>query len=156
MEQLGQLSGFQPFPKVFIRGKLIGGFLELQSTFRTPATLPRCSSGEQNARKMSASKFSQPISKAISSAKVFIFSKTCCPYCERAKSLLAKRGVPFSSMELDQTSGGEQLLEELGSRTGEKTVPRIFINGECVGGFAQLQRLDASGDEAIAGMVNKK
>lgn len=47
-----------------------------------------------------ASKADQ-VKQAVSSNKVVIYSKTYCPYCTRAKSLLQKLNVPAMVVELD-------------------------------------------------------
>jgi glutaredoxin 3 len=83
-------------------------------------------------------------------AKVEIFTKMTCPYCYRAKSLLAQKGVELEEIAVDL--GGEpkrQMIERAGGRT---TVPQIFINGKHVGGCDDLFELEGAGklDELLA------
>jgi glutaredoxin 3 len=75
-------------------------------------------------------------------AQVTIYSKTYCPYCDRAKSLLASKGVAFEEINLE---GKPDEMQALVKRTGMRTVPQIFINGKLVGGFTDLAALDQQG-----------
>lgn len=76
-------------------------------------------------------------------AKVTVYTTKVCPYCLRAKSLLAKRGVAFD--EVDVSSDGEKRTW-LVQRTGQKTVPQIFIGDVPVGGSDELAQLDHEGE----------
>ena len=67
-----------------------------------------------------------------------VWSKDYCPYCDQAKLMLKRAGVPFEERNI--TSGGwtkEQLLEEL---PDVRTVPQIYMHGEYVGDFNALCR----------------
>lgn len=75
--------------------------------------------------------------------KVTIYSKTICPYCDRAKLLLKNKGVPYTEINMD---GKEEELKALKDRTGLRTVPQIFIEDHLVGGFTDLQALDQKGE----------
>lgn len=61
----------------------------------------------------------------------------------RAKDLLSRKGVQFEEINLD---GRDKELQELRDRTGMRTVPQIFIDGELIGGFTDLAALDARGE----------
>ena len=76
-------------------------------------------------------------------AKVVIYSKTYCPFCVRAKSLLSSKGVDFEEIMVDSKP---ELFAELKAKTGMMTVPQIFINDELVGGYTELAALDDSGE----------
>lgn len=76
-------------------------------------------------------------------AKVEMYTKMFCPYCARAKTLLAGKGVDFE--EIDITMGGPKRAEMLERAPGHTTVPSIFIDGRHVGGSDDLAALDASG-----------
>lgn len=75
--------------------------------------------------------------------KVQLYTWSNCPYCVRAKDLLTRKQIPFTEINLD---GKDQELTELRARTGQRTVPQIFINDQLIGGFTDLAALDASGD----------
>lgn len=76
-------------------------------------------------------------------ARVEIYTKFLCPYCSRAKKLLADKGVPFE--EYDITMGGEKRAEMLQRSNGRPTVPQIFIDDRHVGGSDDLAELDRNG-----------
>ena len=75
-------------------------------------------------------------------AQVKIYSKTYCPYCDRAKALLTSKGVAFEEINLE---GKPDEMQALVKETGMRTVPQIFINGKLVGGFTDLAALDQQG-----------
>jgi len=64
-----------------------------------------------------------------------IFSKSYCPYCKKTKALFA--GMPEVSekvFELDQMENGAAIQQYLLQKTGQRTVPSVFVNGQHVGG----------------------
>ena len=65
-------------------------------------------------------------------AKVVMYSKDSCPFCVRAKNLLNQKGVQFEEINLE---GKQAELDALKKRTGQMTVPMIFINDKLIGGF---------------------
>jgi glutaredoxin 3 len=69
-------------------------------------------------------------------ARVAMFSFTACPFCRRAKDYLDNRGIPYSSMELDELEGneGNQIRAVLGKMTQRTSVPSIFVGGTYIGG----------------------
>ena len=80
---------------------------------------------------------------------VIVYTTLFCPYCTAAKSLLTKKGVPFE--EVDAT-GNPDLRQEIMERSGQHTVPQIFIGEQSVGGFSELNELEMCGelDELLA------
>jgi glutaredoxin 3 len=76
-------------------------------------------------------------------AKVEIYTKFGCPYCTRAKSLLASKNADFE--EHDITMGGPKRSEMLERANGRTTVPQVFINGQHIGGSDDLAALDRRG-----------
>ncbi|MBB4085172.1 glutaredoxin 3 [Sphingomonas carotinifaciens] len=76
-------------------------------------------------------------------AKVEIYTKAFCPYCTRAKSLLASKGV--SPEEFDITMGGPRRAEMIQRANGRTTVPQVFIDGRHIGGSDDLAALDRQG-----------
>ncbi len=71
--------------------------------------------------------------------KVKIYSKTTCPACVMAKDLLDKKGVKYEEIILDNKPTE---IQELMNKTGMRTVPQIFINGDLIGGCSDLMDLD--------------
>lgn len=74
---------------------------------------------------------------------VTIYTTGTCPYCLRAKQLLAARGVTdLDEIRVDLDPGQRKLMME---RSGRHTVPQIFIGSTHVGGCDDLMALDARG-----------
>lgn len=76
-------------------------------------------------------------------AKIEIYTKFLCPYCTRAKSLLAAKGAAFE--EHDISMGGPLRAEMIERAGGKSTVPQVFIDGEHVGGSDDLAALERAG-----------
>ncbi|ORZ00027.1 glutaredoxin-1 [Lobosporangium transversale] len=85
------------------------------------------------------------IDNIINSHDVVMFSKSYCPYCAKAKALLAQHGVKVFIMELDDVENGAAIQAYLKELTGQRTVPNIFINKEHIGGCDDLFKLEKSG-----------
>jgi glutaredoxin 3 len=80
-------------------------------------------------------------------SKVEIYTKSMCPYCTRAKSLLVQKGVDFAEYD---ASGGTMRAEMLTRAAGRTSVPQIFINDHHVGGCDDLFALEnAKGLDAL-------
>ena len=77
-------------------------------------------------------------------ARVEMYTKMFCPYCARAKRLLADKGVEVE--EYDITMGGSKRDEMLSRASGRHTVPQIFIDDRHVGGSDDLAELDEAGE----------
>ena len=73
-------------------------------------------------------------------AKVEIYTTPFCPYCNRAKALLARKGVSFE--EVDAPHGSAARRSAIERSGGRSTVPQVFINGRSVGGSDDLAALD--------------
>jgi glutaredoxin 3 len=75
-------------------------------------------------------------------ARVRIYTKSRCPYCVRAKALLARKGVPFQEIDAE---GDHALRLWLAEVTGQRTVPQIFVGDRSLGGFDDIDALDRAG-----------
>jgi glutaredoxin 3 len=74
---------------------------------------------------------------------VIVYTTPICPYCVRAKSLLAKKGVPFEEVDvMMDVKARDEMLEKSG---GARTVPQIFIGDVHVGGSDELHALEREG-----------
>ena len=76
----------------------------------------------------------------MSAPIVVMYAASWCPYCARARKLLAGKGVAFEEIDVDAT-GREEMIR----RSGRSTVPQIFIGDTHVGGSDDLHALDAAG-----------
>uniref|UniRef100_A0A6T0RPA4 Glutaredoxin-2, mitochondrial n=1 Tax=Alexandrium monilatum TaxID=311494 RepID=A0A6T0RPA4_9DINO len=83
----------------------------------------------------------------LKESKVVVFSKSTCPFCSRAKSVLQAEGVGFKTLELDSLAPEEMqaMQDELREMTGARTVPRVFFDGKCIGGCDDLVTLQQTG-----------
>jgi glutaredoxin 3 len=79
---------------------------------------------------------------ALLMSRIVVYSTRWCGYCIRAKALLDDKGIPYEEVLLDEEPEFRKRLFEL---TGGWTVPQVVIDGEPVGGFAELWRLERSG-----------
>jgi glutaredoxin 3 len=76
-------------------------------------------------------------------AKVEIYTTAICPFCDRAKALLRKKGISYDEIDVGADPDLRQAMVE---RTGgRRTVPQIFIDGVPVGGSDDLYALEAKG-----------
>ena len=75
-------------------------------------------------------------------ARIQVYTTRWCGYCYRAKALLDEAGVDYEETSLDDDLAFRQKLHEL---TGGWTVPQIVVDGEPIGGYAELWRLARSG-----------
>jgi len=69
------------------------------------------------------------------SPKVEVLSKPFCPYCDKAKALLQRMGIPFTTRTLGEDLTRAELLE---IAPNARTMPQIIINSEVIGGYNQL------------------
>lgn len=72
-----------------------------------------------------------------------VYSKTGCPWCERAVEWLVERKIPFDKILLDDDSVRNRLYDKMGLTGGERTVPQIVVTcqGEewvRIGGYQEL------------------
>jgi glutaredoxin 3 len=78
----------------------------------------------------------------MSAPSVVMYTTNWCPYCERARRLLAAKGAAFQ--EIDVESAPDKRAE-MQSRSGRRSVPQIFIGDQHVGGSDELAALEESG-----------
>ncbi len=74
---------------------------------------------------------------------VLMYTTAVCPYCIRAKQLLAARGV--TGVEEVRVDLDPERRDEMMQKTGRRTVPQIYIGSTHVGGCDDLYALDAAG-----------
>ena len=72
-----------------------------------------------------------------------IYTTRFCPYCQTAKALLNRKGVPFT--EIDLSGNWERRDEMIERANGRMTVPQIFIGSVHVGGSDELHELERAG-----------
>lgn len=81
---------------------------------------------------------------ATAQPEIIMYSSGYCPYCDRARGLLERKGVAFSEVKVDEDNAQrDAMLKRSG---GRRTVPQIFIGDRHVGGFDDLYALDKAGE----------
>ncbi|MCP5156202.1 MAG: glutathione peroxidase [Ectothiorhodospiraceae bacterium] len=72
---------------------------------------------------------------AVRPPSVSVFSRPDCPYCVRAKGLLADAGIEFEELVLNRDYT-DRTLRAVADST---TVPQVFVDGHRIGGSEQLE-----------------
>jgi glutaredoxin 3 len=92
------------------------------------------------------------VDSKIAGKKVVVFSKSFCPYCDKAKKALSKyvgNTLPadeYDVLEIDGLPNCEEIQDYLKTLTGARSVPRVFIKGNFVGGGDDIVAKDKSGE----------
>lgn len=74
---------------------------------------------------------------------VLIYTMEGCPFCEQAKCLLTQNGIEFSEKVAPP---GSAAWREMKEKTRGATLPQIVIDGEPIGGYADLVNQEATGE----------
>jgi glutaredoxin 3 len=78
------------------------------------------------------------------SPDIVVYSTGWCPYCDRARALLERKGAAFREIKVDEdATARDAMLKRTG---GRRTVPQIFIGDRHVGGYDDLYALDKAGE----------
>jgi cysteine synthase A len=79
-----------------------------------------------------------------------LFALEWCEFCWSLRKLFAKARIPYRSVDLDSTAfqrdeRGNQIRKLLRERTGQGTIPQVFVGGEHLGGCSDTLDAYASG-----------
>ncbi len=74
---------------------------------------------------------------------VEIYTTRTCPYCVAAKSLLSRKKVAFTEIDVGADPSLRAAMTDRAG--GRRTVPQIFIGGTHVGGCDDLHALEHAG-----------
>ncbi len=77
-------------------------------------------------------------------AGVLMYCTAMCPYCVRAERLLRARGV--TEIEKIRVDLQPELRVAMMEKTGQRSVPQIYIGTRHVGGYDELAALEHSGE----------
>ena len=75
-------------------------------------------------------------------AKVELYTTDFCHYCRVAKSMLDDAKIPYEEINI---SGTPEMRDVLVNKTGEWTVPQIFVDGQYIGQDDELREWIKSG-----------
>nr|WP_294916721.1 glutaredoxin 3 [uncultured Neokomagataea sp.] len=83
--------------------------------------------------------------------KIEIYTQPYCPFCVQAVALLNAKGVAFQ--EINAPHGTPERAESM-ERSGRRTVPQTFVDGQPLGGCDDLLALEHSGRlDALLGLT---
>lgn len=97
------------------------------------------------------------VDETIDSHEVVVWGKSYCPYTKKTKALFDKLNVEYYAIELDKVDNGDKLQAVLKAKTGQSSVPNVWIKKQFIGGCddthakekdGSLQKLLASGTES--------
>jgi glutaredoxin 3 len=83
--------------------------------------------------------------------QITVYSGPNCPFCDRAKLLLKKKGANFQ--EFNVRADADKLAEMMQKSGGKRSIPQIFVGNQHIGGCDDLYALDSAGklDALLAG-----
>ena len=73
--------------------------------------------------------------------KITVYSSAHCPYCDRAKDLLAQYDADFEEVRVDLD---DVKRDEMMAKSKRRTVPQIFFDDDHIGGYDDLYALHQS------------
>lgn len=76
--------------------------------------------------------------------EIVMYSTGWCPYCERARGLLGRKGAAFREIKVDEEPAERATM--LARSGGRRSVPQIFIGDRHVGGYDELYALEKAGE----------
>ena len=77
-------------------------------------------------------------------ARVLMYCTATCPYCQAADRLLARKGV--AEIERVRVDLEPARRDEMMKKSGQRSVPQIWIGGRHIGGSDELHDLEHSGE----------
>lgn len=74
--------------------------------------------------------------------QILVYTRAFCGYCAAARRLLDAKNATYE--ETDVTMNAE-LRREIAERSGQSTLPQIFIDDQPIGGYDELSALEREG-----------
>ena len=74
---------------------------------------------------------------------ITIYTSTYCAYCTAAKNLLASKGYEFEEINMQDN---QELMLQVMQKSGQRTVPQIFVGEKSIGGYQELLASTSSGE----------
>jgi len=74
---------------------------------------------------------------------ITIYITECCGYCDRAKAILKNKDLKFAVVDVTYDADMRDALALKAG--GSRNVPQVFVGDTCVGGYRELQILEAQG-----------
>ncbi|EPY33794.1 glutaredoxin 3 [Strigomonas culicis] len=77
--------------------------------------------------------------------KIVLISATYCQFSTKLKMLFIETKHRFVSLEIDIIPNGREVFAEVVGRSGQHTVPQVFLNGRYLGGYDDVIALYRKG-----------
>ncbi|KAL5262088.1 hypothetical protein ACHWQZ_G007698 [Mnemiopsis leidyi] len=123
-----ELTGARSVPRVWINRKFL---------CRTTRFTIGAASSSTNHSTMAK----QLVDSGISDNKVFVISKSYCPFCVKAKDFLNKAGfTDMKVIEIEDMAEMDAIQDYCKTLTGARSVPRVWINQKFIGGGDDVQK----------------
>jgi len=74
---------------------------------------------------------------------ITIYTSRYCAYCSAAKNLLESKDYEFEEINME---GNQELMLEIMQKSGQRTVPQIFVGEKSIGGYQELLAATSSGE----------
>ena len=89
---------------------------------------------------------------------VVLFALEWCEFCWSVRKMFAEYEIPYRAIALDsvayqEDNKGGKIRKAIESRTGQKTIPQIYVGGEHLGGASET--FDACTDGSLARLLEK-
>jgi len=96
----------------------------------------------------------EQVDHLVASHTVMVFSKSTCPFCTKIKNMFEDLKIKIECLELDQIASGAEIQAALLEKTGQRTVPNVFINGQHIGGCDDTLKLAA--EDKLLPLINQE
>ena len=78
-------------------------------------------------------------------SSITVYTRSLCGFCTAAINLLDEEGFKFEEIAADNNPS---LRAELAQRSGQSTLPQVFVGDRSVGGYQELAMAIANGEFA--------
>lgn len=159
-DYLATKTGQRTVPNIFLQSQHIGGFDNLSKLNKESRLQPLLVSPDSQASVSTDLKpkahetIEQFCNNLIRDNKVMIFSKDNCPFAAKVKELFNSINQKFTAIELDKMDEGSSIRDYLFGKTGQKTFPNVYVNGQHLGGSDSC--LAAHADGRLAKLLDEK
>ena len=73
--------------------------------------------------------------------KIVLYSKNLCGYCTMAKTWLNNKSIQYDEISIEEPEIRQKFMKDYPHL---RQMPQIFIDGENIGGYQELIKLDES------------
>lgn len=77
-------------------------------------------------------------------SEIVVYTRRLCAYCTAAKQLLKSHGFEYREVNLDEEPF--EVTQSVMQRSGQRTVPQIFVDDRSIGGYRELAAAFARGE----------